>query len=165
MPGFRNRVKELRRMRAGDLVPSENNWRLHTQEQRAALDGILSEVGFAGAIIGWIREDGRVGVIDGHMRQERDPEQVVPVLITDLTEAEANKLLLTYDPIGSMAGANKAQLAGLLGSVQTGSSALQKMMDELGRSSRAVAQQAAPVTPSLTCPRCNHEFTEAKEVA
>ena len=32
---LRNRVKELRNVRASTLIPSPANWRLHPEEQRA----------------------------------------------------------------------------------------------------------------------------------
>ena len=48
--------------------------------------------------------DGSLEIIDGHLRQSLDPELVVPVLILDLDEAEAAKLLLSLDPLAGMAG-------------------------------------------------------------
>ena len=45
-------------------------------------------------------------------------KQKIPVLITDLTEEEADKLLLTYDPISAMAEPDKERLGALLASIQ-----------------------------------------------
>jgi len=39
---IRDRIKELRRVRAGDLQPHPKNWRTHPEEQNA-LRGILAE--------------------------------------------------------------------------------------------------------------------------
>lgn len=95
----RDRVKELRRVRAGELIPSPQNWRTHPQEQRDALRGILSEIGFAGAIL--CRETpAGLEIIDGHCRVEDNPDMEVPVLVSDLTEAEAKKLLLILSALG-----------------------------------------------------------------
>ena len=81
----RDRITELRRVRAGDLIPNEKNFRRHTDQQRAALRGVLSEVGYASALIAYDR-DGELVLIDGHLRAEDNPEQEVPVLILDVTE-------------------------------------------------------------------------------
>lgn len=48
------------------------------------------------------------------MRQEETPDAVVPVLVTDLTDEEADKLIATYDPLGNMAQTDTAKLAALL---------------------------------------------------
>ena len=56
---IRDRVKELRRVRAGELVPSERNWCTHPPSQREALQGVLAEVGFAGALLARELDDGR----------------------------------------------------------------------------------------------------------
>src|ERR1700731_952190 len=46
---IRDRVRELRRVRAGDLVPNPKNWRRHPAAQVNALHGVMAEVGFADA--------------------------------------------------------------------------------------------------------------------
>lgn len=50
--GIRDRVRELRRVRAGDLVPNPHNFRRHPENQRHVLGGILSEIGYAGRLAG-----------------------------------------------------------------------------------------------------------------
>jgi hypothetical protein len=42
---IRDRIKAHRRIRAGDLVPHEFNFRTHGPVQRAALDALYCEVG------------------------------------------------------------------------------------------------------------------------
>jgi hypothetical protein len=44
---IRNRIKGHRRVRAGDLLIHELNYRLHPELQRAALEALYREVGFA----------------------------------------------------------------------------------------------------------------------
>lgn len=74
-------------MRAGNLVPHERNWRRHPPAQRRHLQAILQEVGFAGAVLA--REvDGRLQLIDGHLRAEMLPEEQVPVIVLDVDERE-----------------------------------------------------------------------------
>lgn len=105
---IRDRIKELRRVKAANLVPNPRNWRTHPQAQQDALRGLLSEVGYADALLCREDADGRLVLIDGHLRAETTPEQKVPVLVLDVTEEEADKLLLTLDPLAAMAEASQA---------------------------------------------------------
>ena len=128
---IRNRVRELRRVRAGDLVPNPKNWRTHPQSQQDALRGILAEVGYADALLARELPDGTLMLVDGHLRAETTPEQEVPVLVLDIDEAEADKLLLSLDPLAALAETNAVALDALLREVDTGSEGLQAMYSEL----------------------------------
>src|SRR5947209_20474789 len=100
---IRNRIKAHRKVRAGDLVPHEWNFRLHAGAQKAALAAIYQEVGFARSSLAYELSDGRLKLIDGHLRRDIDPDMEVDVEILDVTEEEARKLLLTIDPLASLA--------------------------------------------------------------
>jgi hypothetical protein len=119
MMEIRDRIKELRRVRASELLVNEKNWRRHIRQQAAALKGLLTEIGYAGALLARELPDGKLMLIDGHLRAETTPDSKVPVLILDLDEAEADKLLLTFDPLGAMALADQAQMEALLATVRT----------------------------------------------
>src|SRR6202047_3881755 len=95
---IRDRVRKLRRVKASVLVPNPKNWRRHPKEQAAALKGFLAEVGYADVLIARELPDGRLMLIDGHLRAETTKHATVPVLVLDVTEAEADKLLLTLAP-------------------------------------------------------------------
>lgn len=127
----RDRVKDLRRVRARELRPHPHNWRGHPPQQRDALRGVLAEVGYADALV--VRElpDGSLQLIDGHLRAETTPDVAVPVLVVDLDDAETAKVLATHDPLAAMAEVNAPALAGLLESVQTDSEAVAAMLDEM----------------------------------
>lgn len=114
MANLRDRVVELRRIRAGDLLPNERNWRKHPLAQRQAYERITSEIGFAGALLAYTDADGHIKLIDGHMRAKTSPEAILPVLITDLNEGEAAALLATYDPLAALAETDAAELEALL---------------------------------------------------
>ena len=131
--GFRDRIVELRRVPASTLVANEKNWRKHPRAQRDILSGLLDEVGFAGAVIA--REvDGELVLIDGHLRASEMGDQEIPVLVTDLTPEEADLVLMTYDPIGSLAGTDQEMLQSILEDVQTTNDAIVDMMaDYLAR--------------------------------
>jgi hypothetical protein len=125
---IRNRVKSLRMVPASDLRPNPKNWRTHPKAQQDALRGVLAEVGLADACLARELPDGSLMLIDGHLRAETLGDGDVPVLILDVTEAEADKLLATLDPLAAMADSDAAKLDELLRNVDTGSEALQQML-------------------------------------
>jgi DNA modification methylase len=132
---IRDRIKELRRVRAGDLRPHPKNWRTHPESQQNALRGILAEVGFVDALM--VRElaDGSLQIVDGHLRAETTPD--VPVLVVDLDDKEADKVLATFDPLAAMAEPDEAQLEALLKGIETDSEALAGLLDELAQEAQA----------------------------
>ena len=125
---IRDRIKELRRVRARDLIPHEKNWRVHTKAQTAALRGLLSEIGYADALLARELPDGRLQLVDGHLRAETTPSAMVPVLILDVSEEEAEKILLTLDPLAAMAESDSERLQALLNNVRTDSPAVEELL-------------------------------------
>lgn len=118
-------------MRAGDLQENPRNWRRHPERQRRALKVLLEEVGFADAILARELPDGSLEIVDGHLRRSMDTEMVVPVLVLDVDEAEADKLLLSIDPLATLAVADPEPLADLLAGLQTRSEELRTMLSRL----------------------------------
>src|SRR5947209_3158670 len=110
---IRNRIIAHLTLRAGDLVPHPLQFRLHPDTQRSALAASLKEVGFARSLLGYRMPDGRVQLIDGHLRRDIDPEMLVTVELLDVTADEARKLLLTIDPLAARAETD-AEMAGEL---------------------------------------------------
>jgi hypothetical protein len=100
---IRNRIKGHCRIRAGELVPHEFNFRLHPEGQRAALEVLYREVGFARSLLAFELPDGRLKLIDGHLRRELDPDMEVEVEVLDVAEHEARALLLSIDPLAALA--------------------------------------------------------------
>lgn len=127
----RDRVKELRRVRAGDLLPHPQNWRTHPPAQRAALRGVLEEVGYADALLARELPGGALELIDGHLRAQTTPDALVPVLVVDLDDAEARTVLVTHDPLVALAETNDAALAALLDAVETESKAVEELLQGL----------------------------------
>jgi DNA modification methylase len=128
---IRDRIKELRRVPARELQPNPKNWRVHPAAQQEALKGLLTELGYCDATLARELPDGSLELIDGHLRCETTPDMEVPVLVLDVTEAEADKLLVTLDPLASLAEAHPDALTGLLASVATDSSAVQALLAQL----------------------------------
>jgi len=129
---IRDRIKAFRRVPAASLRPNPRNWRTHPRSQQDAMRGMLAEIGYAGALVARELDDGSLELIDGHLRAELTPDAEVPVLVVDLGEEEAAKLLALYDPLGAMAEANEAMLDELVSSVTTENEALRKELDRLG---------------------------------
>jgi len=128
---IRDRIKELRRVRASELRPNRRNWRTHPQAQRDTLRGVLAEVGYADALLARELPDGALELIDGHLRAETTPDVEVPVLILDLDDAEAAKLLALHDPLAGMAEANDEALAELVANVETENAAVQALLERM----------------------------------
>jgi len=127
---IRNRIKELRQVRASELLPNPRNWRRHPTGQADALRGALAEIGYADALIAYETDEGLM-LIDGHLRAETTPDMEVPVLVTDLDEGEANKLLMTLDPLAAMASADTDIFDALRQVTTVESDALQEMLDAI----------------------------------
>src|SRR4029077_15741106 len=71
--------------------------------------------------------DGRLMLINGHMRADIDPDADVPVLILDVSREEADKLLLLLDPLAEMAQRDADRIMALLARVQTQSEPLREL--------------------------------------
>jgi ParB-like chromosome segregation protein Spo0J len=143
---IRDRIRELRRVPARELRPHPRNWRTHSDRQRDALRGMLAEVGYADALLARELPDGSLELIDGHLRAETTPELLVPVLVLDVDEGEAAKLLATLDPLANLAGSNRDVLAEVLAETTTDNAALQTLWDEL------LAATALELPPAAALP-------------
>lgn len=130
---IRDRIQEFRRVPARELVPHADNWRKHSPQQAAALAGVLTEIGYADALLVRERADGRLEIIDGHLRAATTPGQLVPVLVLDVTADEAAKLLLTLDPLAAMATPDDETFARLAASVSFENEAVRAMLDALNK--------------------------------
>jgi hypothetical protein len=132
---IRNRVKSLRMVPASDLRPNPKNWRTHPKAQADALRGVLAEVGLADACLARELPDGSLMLIDGHLRAETLGDGDVPVLVLDVNEAEADKLLATLDPLAAMAETDAAKFDALLRLVGSSSEAVQELLAQTAQDS------------------------------
>ena len=110
---IRDRIVELRRVPARELTADPRNWRKHPKAQRAALRTVLTEIGYADALLARETPTGLM-LIDGHLRAETTPGQTVPVLVLDVDEIEAGKILATLDPLAGMAERDQVAAADLV---------------------------------------------------
>jgi hypothetical protein len=74
---IRDRIKELRRVKASELHRNPRNWRVHPAVQARALRALLTEIGYADALIARELPDGQLQLIDGHLRAETTPDEQV----------------------------------------------------------------------------------------
>jgi hypothetical protein len=71
--------------------------------QRNALEALYRDVGFARSLLAYELPDGRLNLIDGHLRRDLDPDMEVEVEVLDVTDDEARTLLLSIDPLAALA--------------------------------------------------------------
>jgi len=161
---IRDRIKELRRVPARELLANPRNFRRHPKAQQTAMKAILDEVGFAGALLAREQDDGSLMLIDGHLRAETTPDELVPVLVLDVTEYEANKILLTFDPLSSLATIDQAVLADLTKLTPFDSDELFGLVHSLSDATPdfkpTTEEEQGKLTrkTTYTCPKCGNEF-------
>ncbi len=128
---IRDRIKELRRVKASQLVPHKNNWRKHPNNQKSWMAGLLEEIGFAGAVIAH-EVDGELRLIDGHLRKDLiNNDQEIPVLVLDVDEEEADKILATYDPVGQFATADRERLEAVMNKFTTANDDVRSLLNKV----------------------------------
>lgn len=157
---IRDRIQEFTRVLASELAPSPRNWRTHPDEQREALRGVLAEVGFASAILARRRDDGRLEIIDGHLRAETTPEQLLPVLVLDVSPAEADKLLLTFDPLSTMASCDDEKFAALKASVSWQNPAVRKLVAGVSEIAAAESPRTQQLRDAIDVPETFAVFVD-----
>jgi hypothetical protein len=145
---LKNRIVAHPRVRAADLRPHPRNPRTHSPAQRAALLAILAEVGLARSVLAYVADadkhlgaDAPLTLIDGHLRQEELREAEVEVEVLDVTDAEAEKLLLTLDPLAQLAEYDARALDRLRESVQTESNDLAALWAAIAERDAAVLDE------------------------
>lgn len=158
------------------------NWREHPPEQKLALRGVLKEIGFAGAELAYVADadkgspDAPLTLIDGHARRDEVGNQIVPVLVLDLNDDEAGKLLATFDPLGAMAETNNVQLKELLDGLSTSDEYVSELLAKLAEENGLIPLDDHQVGESSAkevdvegfemgckCPRCGFEFDDTKQ--
>lgn len=89
---------------------------------------VLVEIGYADTLPARELPDGRLTLIDGHLRKETMPDAQVPGLVLDVTEEEADKILITLDPLTAMAEADSDRVKALIETVGGSSDAVEELL-------------------------------------
>jgi hypothetical protein len=144
---WRNRVVGFTQKPANQFTANALNFRRHPNNQRDAFRGLVSELGFAGAVL----ENVTTGnLIDGHLRIEEalsiDENMPIPCVQVELSEAEEKLLLASYDPLSAMASTDKEVLDSLLREVTTGDAAVQSLLAKLAEDSGLYAEESEDKT-------------------
>ena len=147
---IKDSIKELRRVKASELIPNPKNWRTHPVAQQDALKGVLEEVGYADALIARETPDGLM-LVDGHLRAETTPDAYVPVLVLDINEEESDLILATLDPLAAMAGRDDARLDDLLVTISSDIDSVNDLLQTLGNGSESVVPENI-YSQSITTP-------------
>jgi hypothetical protein len=153
---IRNRIRRHVRVRAGDLVAHELNARRHPQMQRRALQALYAEVGFARSLLAYELPDGRLKLIDGHLRRDIDTDMLVDVEVLDVNDEEARKLLLSIDPLAALADYDHGTLDELRRQTSSGSDELTNLWRSIAAAGDTVSEtleetkRKAPRTPPAT---------------
>lgn len=132
---IRDRVLEMKRVKASELRRNDKNPNVHGDAQRKTMRGILAEIGFAGAELCYYseRNGGALTLIDGELRMTESGNTELPCLITDLDDAEADKLLLLFDPVRAMADQDDARINALLDDVRSEDDAVNELLEQLAK--------------------------------
>ena len=131
-PGPRSLFKAFRHVKASEIERNPKNWRVHPTFQREALKGVLQEHGFAGAVLCYEPEPGKLRLIDGEARLDSlPPDYEVPVIVIEADEKTADALLATWDPLSALAADDSEKLEALLDAVGSKDGALGTLLQEL----------------------------------
>lgn len=149
---IRDRIKELRRVPAKCLAPHPLNWRRHPGKQRQGMLAVLRDVGYADALVARELPDGRLQILDGHLRAEATPDALAPVLVVDLDDQEAERFLLTHDALCGMAEVDQQAVDALVATVATESDDLAALLREVQREFGAPGDTAALDRPEIEIP-------------
>lgn len=129
----RDRIIDVKTIKLGDIADNPRNPKNHPKRQGEAIRGVVKEVGWAGVPLVYKSErlNGNLAFVDGHLRKREFPDLAVRVAITDLTDSEADLLLLTYDPIAQMAEAAKEKMDDLLRDVNSSEESVTALLAEM----------------------------------
>src|SRR5262249_56655317 len=123
------------------------NFRVHTESQRAALDALYRDIGFARSLLAYELPDGELKLIDGHLRRDMDPDMEVDVEILDVNDEEARALLLSIDPLAELALLQEQIHQRLMELTPTESRDLAQMWQETQRTIDAALAEKPEKTP------------------
>lgn len=168
---IRNRIIEIKKIRFGDVAAHPRNPKRHPDNQREAFRGAVREIGFASVPVAYHsgRANGALVWADGHLRGSEVADYVGEVAILDITDAEADMLLVTADPIAYLAQTDAAALEALLRDVQTSDIALQQMLADMAEEAGIVPVEViAPdefgeygegIETEYCCPKCGYQWS------
>lgn len=142
---LRDRIVKFDRVDTSQISDNSANWRTHDDSQRETLQGVVNEIGIAGAMLCYYsaRNGNKLTLIDGHLRREVYPDGTkAPILITDLNDEEADLLLLMFDRISKMAGIDGDRLNELLDRAVSDDVAVRELLRKMEVEAREALAEA-----------------------
>lgn len=130
---WRNRIVGTAAVDPATLAPHPLNWRRHPDTQKAALRGVLREVGLVQDVL-VSQQTGRL--LDGHLRVAlalEEAQPTIPVTYVDLSDDEERLILATLDPLAALAETDAAALQALLAAVTSGEAGVQALLQTLAQ--------------------------------
>lgn len=163
-----SRIVGLEYHKPRELLDHPKQWKQHPESQLVGIRAVLDQIGIADALLAWRSEraGGALVTFDGHGRKSLDPDAEWPVLVTDLTDEEADEMLLVLDPLASRAAVHKEKLRRLLDDVKrTASGRTRRLLGSIAKRECAKPRERKTPVPAkkmLKCPSCGHEWHGTK---
>tara|TARA_Y100000034_G_C6714321_1_gene315666 strand:+ start:126 stop:638 length:513 start_codon:yes stop_codon:yes gene_type:complete len=168
MDEFRDRIIEVREgVKASSLLPHPANDKIHGNDQQAALRAAMRRRGVT-AVVYAVERDGKLLLVDGHLRREMIQAGSVRVAVLDLTDEEVLEELIAHDQIASLAEIDNSQRLRNVEALPL------EAVESLGLTEEAV-EELRGEPPNIdfpeydenidlsgvqtaNCPECGHEF-------
>ena len=126
---WKNRIVATGDESPDQLLANPANWRVHPKAQQDALASVLDEVGWVQRVI---VNKTTSHVVDGHLRVAlalSREEPTIPVSYVELSAAEEQMVLATFDPLAAMAATDKDKLADLLRQAEINDAGLREALN------------------------------------
>lgn len=126
-PIFQNRIVGHDTIKAKRLKAHPSNWRVHPDKQRKSLRAVIEDIGFTSPVV--VRKQGRdYELLDGHLRADLEPDAELPIVIVDLDDQEALKMLASHDPLAYLAETDPKALQSVLDAIEAETAELEKLL-------------------------------------
>lgn len=136
-PALKNRIVGYGDEAPDQLLANPRNWRIHSQFQQDALQGVLESVG-------WVRKvlvnRTTQHIVDGHARVAialKRGEASVPVEYIEVSEEEEALILATLDPIASLADTDGRLVRELIREIKTDDEDVRRLLDTIAEDAPA----------------------------
>lgn len=166
---YRHRLLGVALLRVGDVLEHPFNPKIHPDTQTAPLAGALRELGKLDILRAYYSQrTGGLTFWDGHGRRNLQPEEEWYVAVYDLTDAEADLALASYDPLAALAETDAALSAALYEMLEAGDADLQAFLETVQQNLPPVGEATPPVDFPVfdedlptehECPRCKYRWS------
>lgn len=153
MSDWQNRIVGEDRLDPRTIMANPDNFRVHSDAQRRAMQAVLDEVGWCAEVI-VNKRSGRL--VDGHLRVElavERQEPVIPVSYVDLSDAEEALALASFDHLGSMAVVDADNLEELVDKIKSGNDQVRQSLAEFVKEGQSAPIEVDTIIPEAITPQ------------